>query len=218
MKKFIFSILFILIFHIGCASLKPERNVVNNQFVSTYPKIKIQIIPELAYIEGISQSGYAEGLEIQLTHSEDSYAFVEAEKATSEVKRAVIIEIKTTGGYYMGDFYRNMEKTALEFGKLEIGGKEYRYFTTIGTPTDKGYLTRHIYEKGYTMSCGLFKFYGRLIGANNVLTQIIYYENIKNSGLSCHSWKYKQSLTDSHLQYLEGYNQRFKSSLEILEQ
>ena len=101
MKKFIFSILFILIFHIGCASLKPERNVVNNQFVSTYPKIKIQIIPELAYIEGISQSGYAEGLEIQLTHSADSYAFVEAEKATSEVKRATLCRFLSWVGSFL---------------------------------------------------------------------------------------------------------------------
>ena len=218
MKKFIFFILFILIFHIGCSSLKPERNVVNNQFVSTYPKIKIQVIPEFEYIEGISQSGYSEGIEIQLNTSADSYTFVEAEKAISEVKRAIIIEFKTTSGYYIRDFYKNMEKTALEYGKIEIGGKEYRYFTTIGNPTAKGYLTKHIYEKGYTMSCGLLKFYGRLIGTNNVLTQIIYYEDINNSGLSCHSWKYKQSLTDSHLQYLEEYNQRFRSSLEILEQ
>jgi hypothetical protein len=219
MKKFIFFILFILIFHIGCASLKPERNVVNNQFVSTYPKIKIKIMPEFAYIESISKSGYAEGIEAaRLTHSADSYAFVEAEKATSEVKKAITIQISTTGGRYIRDFYRGAEKTALDYGKLEIGDKEYRYFTRIGTPTAKGYLTKHIYEKGFTMSCGLIKVCGRLIGSDNVLTQIIYYEDIKNSGLSCRSWKYKQSLTESHIQYLEGYNQRFKSSFEILEQ
>ena len=155
---------------------------------------------------------------MQLTQSTDSYAFVETEKATSEVKKAIIIQINKIGGIYIRDFYRNQEKAALDYGKLEIGGKEFRYFTSIGTPTVKGSLTKHIYEKGYTMSCGLFKFCGRIIGANNVIAQIMYYEDIKNSGLSCRSWKYKQSLTDSHIQYLEGYNQRFKSSFEILEQ
>ena len=197
---------------------EPERNVVNNVFISTYPKIKIKIIPELTFIENISKSGYSEGIENKrIAGSANSYTFIEIEKDTSEVKRAIIIQIQTTSGYYIGDFYRGAEKTALDYGKLEIGGKQFRYYIISATPTVDGYLTKSIYEKGYTMSCGLLKVCGRLAGGNNCLAQIIYYENIENSGLSCHSWKYKQNLTENHIKYLEEYNQRSKSSFEILQ-
>ena len=81
MKKIVFFLIIgIFIFYFGCASLKPERNVVDNVFYSSFPKIKIKIDEDFKYLGDVSKEGDAEGIETTLHRNETCYPFIVAQK------------------------------------------------------------------------------------------------------------------------------------------
>jgi hypothetical protein len=210
----IFLFISIQIFCFGCASLKPERNVVDNVFYSSFPKIKIKIDEDFKYLGDVSKEGDVEGIETTLHGNVTDYPFIVAQK--NYVKKALIIKISKTSGYYRLRHPKNIEEKAIEYGSAKIGDNKYLYDIKGASPTLGGYLVKHIYEKGYIMSCGILSRYYRIAGANNYLETIMYYERIPDdSTLNCGTWLNKIYITENHLSYIEEYKKRFESSFEI---
>lgn len=216
MKKLILIIVAI-IFLSGCAALKVERNVTaDNVFYSSFPRFKIKFAPEFLYIEGIGKTTSQESIsgEVTLHGSSKWYLFVEAEDRV--VKRGVGVHFQNTSGRYITDFDRNIKDTA-DKGKCQLNGKEYRYYTKVLYRKGSA-LEGHINKKGFTISCGLFRMSGRIMGVDSKnIVSVVYFEALKGSGTKCKSWIHKEALTLKHLAYLDDFNKRFMASFEILE-
>jgi hypothetical protein len=89
--------------------LIPKRKVENNIFYSTFPDIQVKIKSNFKYIGKLKRLHTQEGIEVKLSGSSDSFPFIEHEGPV--VKKAIILQIEKTSGYYIGDCYRGMEKS-----------------------------------------------------------------------------------------------------------
>jgi hypothetical protein len=217
MKKRFFYYLLILAVLGGCASLKPERNVVDNTFYSSYPKFRIKINPDYEYIGQTKHrsEGKAINLTTDLRWDYDTYIFILADN--SRVKKAITVIIEKISTSYVSDFWGNV-KNKLDSGVCELGGKKYHHYSRAIVFSMKHKVTRFVSDKGFILpTCVLSKRVGRIEGAKgNMLFKIYYYEDVTNSDYPCHAWRDRDTLTEDQWSYLEQFDRRWKESFEVI--
>jgi len=99
----------------------------------------------------------------------------------------------------------------------EISGKNYQYYIKVSHSSLGWYITKYIYEQGYTLPCSLSKTIGRVEGPRgDVLIEVHYYDfaSFNKAGFSCQS--FKRELTTGDREFLEEFEREFRTSFEIL--
>ena len=210
----VFVVIIVSLF-IGCASMRPQREVHDNTVTSTYPNVAVKIDPSFQYLGNPSEGGTSKSVSgsRDLKISRDSYCFVAPEKDIAF--KALAVQFHKTETYFVSDFFGSA--IGLEKGATDLSGKKYQYFTRAVRPSMDSHLTRHITDCGYSMPFGLMKVYGRVYGAKgNILVKVYYYESLHSSGLSDASWKKYDELNNQQQEYLHDFNARADSLFELI--
>jgi len=225
MKSHLGVILAATIFFTGCAGIEVERNVTDNVFHSSHPKLNIKIDPQFEYLGKSSDKSFVRTRagSTDLFADKEAYIFIVPEG--EKIKKFLLIHVFQVETQFVNTYFRNV-KRKLEEGTHEFGGKEYQYFTKFFSyPSTKYHAYEYIKEKDYVFACGLIRVYARL-QHRNIATSIVYYEDVvRDFGLTCQSWaakawhykgKYKDLLNEEQIEYLQQFNDRAMSSFEIV--
>lgn len=208
--------LLLFVFLFGCASLKPERNVVDNTFYSSYPKRLIKISPDYEYVGHLNHSseGKATNLTYDLRYEYESYIFLKHDN--NRVKEAIVVQIEKISTYYVSDIFAGV-KNKLESGVCELGGKKYHHYSKAIVPSMKRSMTRFVSDKGFIMpQCTLSKTAGRVEGRKgNILFKVRYFVDVTGLDYTCRDWKDRDTLTNEQRSYLEKFERNWEESFEM---
>lgn len=193
-----------LIVFAGCAGMKPERYVLeDNVFVSSAsPKISVRVNPVFKYLGKADDNKYAEYKDTGIggtivSHESHLFGLVEGGK----IRKGVLFRIsKTLEGYMLPDLFEAV-KNKLESGVTAVRGKNYQHVTCATARVFNEYEDRFILDNGYIISnCYLAKVLGRRIGPDHMTAFfILYFEDMHTIGCGrrlCRDWINKASLTD----------------------
>ena len=199
----------------GCTTI--DRNLVNNHFSSTYPKLDIVIDPGLEYIGNFKKDALVKAVDgrSKLKTSWDYYTFARTEG--HKLEKAFILGFIKIETHFISDLFRNT-KNQLDSGMCKLGGKNYQYCTTLFYNLARNEIKDYLFEKGYVIPCGLVRSYARPHGTDrNRCILILYFESIEKTDLACNSWADKKWFTDRHINYLKGFHQRAESTFRFID-
>jgi hypothetical protein len=211
MKKLSFVLCIICGLMAGC--LTAERNVVNNALHSSFPKLDVQVAPEFEYLGNFKKTSFEKAVnkESRLRMKHDLYVFVVPEQ--HRVRKAVFVKFAKVETYFISDLFKQVG-AQLDSGICKLGGKNYQYCTSLAYNLTSNETRNRLFEKGYTLPCGVMRGFARVYGGQrDTLSALFYFESIEGTGLPCDSWQKKDWLTDKHLRYLKGFQERAEDAL-----
>jgi len=193
---------------IACVATKTQRFVNNNTFYSNYPKLKISISPEFDYIgaKKFKSEGASTIPEISIQRNVYQYNFV-YKGLDNKIKKIMIIQLVRSSVPF-ARFSKEVQTKFLEYGKVNVDGKEFVAITDLVT-----------FSKENLPTYCLVKEIRRIVGASGQHYLIInYFQDATDSEYPAHAWKDRAILTKKQLKYLKNFNKNFLSSFSILEQ
>jgi len=220
MRILYFFMVVCLVLTFGCAGMKPERDVLQDNifYSSTSPKMKIKINPDFKYIGKAEQQKYIEYFGGTLLEQE-AYLFGHIED--NRILKGVSIRIDTIQkGYAAPDLFA-WAKNKLDSGVMRIQGKNYQYVVYSYSGPIIKYVRDFISDKGYIIpNCFLAKGLGRIVSADAKTKMYIFYiediRHIHGNKYSCNDWLDKYMLTNEQQELLKGFIDRSEKNIQIL--
>jgi hypothetical protein len=213
--KFILGFAFLFVLLLGCASLKPERKVVDNVFYSSYPKVEMRVNPELIYLGELKYHSTKESVSggKLLSYNHECFIFLQADSKKT-AKRLFIIRTQRVETYFVSDLFGRV-KNKLDFGTSDIDGHDYQYYIGAIEPKASGEVTKYISDNGYVVPrCALLRRDARVFGSKeNLLFSVEYMEDISKFKYECKSWKLRDELTEEQELILKRFNSNHLASL-----
>lgn len=211
-------ILFIFVIIIsGCASFHPKREVHDNVFSSTVPKIKIHVHPYLEFI-GVDKSekridSAASG--DRLLYTTETYLF--AKTLEQEIQHALSITVRSVSSRFTTQMYSNIHEK-IESGERDICNTSFTYYTTYQCPESELEMVRMSKKNGYTISsCGLMHGLGKITGTtDNHKVDIRFFTATPQSFSGERPWPTLQNLSVKQKILIEKFNRQRASSFRIL--
>ena len=225
MRILYFFMVVCLVLTFGCAGMKPERTVLQDNvfYSSTSPKIKIKIHSDFKYIGKAEKHKWSESVEkTATTHFEgESYLFGHIED--DKIVKGVVIRIFTLGEthwYWLPDLF-SWVKDKLDSGDMKIQGKRYQRIVFASRLFSKDEAD-FISDKGYIIpSCFLVKGLGRIVSVDGRTKMYIFYIE-DTSHLSDNKYSYRRDwiskymLTNEQEEFLKEFIDRSEKNIQIL--
>jgi len=185
--------------------MKTKRDVCDNIFYSSNPKINIKINPDFTYTRSDTKHEYghdaAGGAEQQTGIKKESYIFY-----NRELKRLIDINILklTTERWSWHPNHFKWVKNKLDSGTVEINGKKYQYCVYVDTSSSG--------------ACWLVKGLGRIISAESDSKINIFYAQELGGKYKCSYWENVNSLAHIQKTLLDEFIESSKKDIQILKE
>lgn len=225
MKRIIVMMAIIMLFCCTIFGCHAKREFVNNSYISSFPKVKVNIDPEFShwgtYNYVSSGSDYYEptssnkvNIQMELTLLVPSTIGV-----SRKYNKGVIIyvhQLLNQGWFYVGSALSASAKNVFNNGVIQIGGHQYEYATRLFSSN-----VYQIYEQalqaGLVMpGLLLMKSYAKTYG-ENVRIYINYFEDIANSGIPYDRWFDKTRLVEAQYKYIEEFEKRASTAFALIQ-
>jgi hypothetical protein len=214
-----------LIFTFGCAGLKPERSVLQNNifYSSASPKVRMKIHSDFKYIGKAEKHGQAEDADTKGTTFVENESYLFGHIEDNRMLKGVLIKISTireAHWSWLPDLFPKV-KNKLESSVMKIQGKSYQHIVAAFTRVFSKYEEDFIIDKGYIIpNLFLMKGLGRLVGADNKTKIYIFYaediSRIKDKEYSYGNWRNRYMLTNEQQEFMKGFIDRSEKNIQIL--
>jgi hypothetical protein len=226
MRILYFFMVVCLVLTFGCAGMKPERTVLQDNvfYSSSSPRIKMKIHPDLKYIGKVEQKKHLENVDRtggSLVETE-SYLFGHTEDR--RILKGALIRIVTLRDPHSVWLLDVIGKTTtrLDSGDTKIHGRTYQYVVGASKmPFRKYEWLFFVRDKGYRVpSLLLVKVLGGLVGPDDKTVIYIYYmedaSRIQDREYSYGDWRNRYVLTNEQQEFMKGFVARSEENIQIL--
>jgi len=223
MKKLLVAVTIIMAISWSVFGCIPKREVIGNNYISSYPKINIKFHPEFrhwgTYRSESTESDYSDPTGIKKSKNGiELTLFVPKEMQNQNYDKGIFIyfrEILTQGWHYVGSAYSSTNKYVLINGVTTFGGDQYEHATRIAFNNTNDHISHQIFKAGLSMPlCALFKSYARTYG-ENLRIFINYFEDVSQSGFEGNRWLDKTRYSEAQHKYIKEFEKRASNALEI---
>jgi hypothetical protein len=192
----------LIIFIASCSGLTPRREIVNNTFFSSNPKVAVSISDDFTFDDkkrSDSFSFFSSGGESGTNVSHENYRFIDMAN-----QKVVIIRIsKLSRGYWNRDL-KHPVSNPLEKGVVKNKNGSFQYAVFATQEVDGG--------------CFLNKYIARLSGANSqTLIAVRYIQQIPRRFENCSRWTSPAELTEKQQNFLSRFNADYEQDVHFID-
>ena len=219
MKTYIRACLLCLTILVLVAATRSGRNVKDNLFRSSSPKLQVKVDPKFGYLGVLDYTIEQQTRDRLQLVAYETKSYVFADAADKHLKKAVYIQIRREQTKYVGDLLGDA-KADLKSGICNLGEKEYKCFTRLVFLDVNDPIAKFIADQGYSLPvCAMSRTYTRTdIRLGTYLIVITYLENLSDSALKCEDWEVKSQLTTADQQYIDQFDRNCKAAFSIVKE
>jgi hypothetical protein len=205
----------------GCFA---ERNVHDNKFYSSSPKMEIIVNMEFNYLgsgsyyETTYRTNDRDNPDKKGEARVDFYFFAPKDNKEESVKNGVIISIhkkyvgKITWTNPMID--RSLENV-LYHGMTLLGEEYYEFAVRSNKPKKDSTINEWVKRRNHKLpECEMEKVLTLKVDAMTK-KQILYFEDAELSGFGCKEWENMKQLSSKQLKFIEGFEKRADKAIQI---
>jgi hypothetical protein len=196
-----------------------DRHITSRDFISGYPEANIRVGSHFRYLGSATYDVQVKKEERDgyITHITESHIYIPDNLRSGPVIKGLDIRITNIREEDASFVVReDAYSKALDYGTINMAGKNYEYATWIIRSSMKGGNSKYLESKGYKMpSCLLVREFKREVDAKTRM-KIVYWEESAMSNLSCGKTKVlKKSSTDGKTM-LNAFHKRAADSFTII--
>jgi hypothetical protein len=213
--KFMLSSLVLLMLTMisGCAI---ERNVKDNRFYSSFPKMTVEVNKKFDYLGSgkYQTSGYL--------NMEHEYFVFSGKTDKQTIQKGIVLEVAMTltkHHPYAVQYYLNIDdkaKNVFVHNYKTIDGNKYEYYTSCSAGIGSSKMAQWLNQKGYLYPRCILQQWIVDLGTDSH-REILYFEDATLSGLDCFGWQDKNKLTERQKQYIAEFTVRADEATKYID-
>ncbi|WP_027361124.1 hypothetical protein [Halodesulfovibrio aestuarii] len=206
--KLIVCSLLLLVLTSGCVGAK--KNVANNMFISEgSPTASVLVPDEFLYIGNVK---YVER-EDRWRWDKEAFVFIDAIDEKKMVERCLYFETNRINTSFVSNIYGQV-KDYIANNYVQVNDKMNPTLVYAVYPSNAGYVTNYIFEKGYASPTVLLVKVVTLPVRKNLLFSVTYSEDVSSLGYSVDEWN-KGELDGKQSAYLNAFYDRFSRTVDF---
>jgi hypothetical protein len=205
----------------GCIA---ERNVQDNKFYSSSPKMEIIVNMEFNYLgpgsyyETTYRTNDRDNPDKKGEARVDFYFFAPRDDKKENIKKGVIISIhkKNVGTpTWTNPMVDRSLENVLYHGMNLLGEEYYEFAIRRNNPKKDSSINEWLKGRNYKLPvCVIEKIFTLKVDAITK-KQILYFEDAELSGFDCKQWENMKQLSSKQLKFIDGFDQRASKAIQI---